>query len=104
MIFTWDTTDLCVVFRWWHIQTTQGLLLSLLAIVALGAGYEFIRYRARTLESPNSIGEIGPHDAEASGVLTPLVGATNATNSSEKGKILRAAFYAFQVFYSFFLM
>lgn len=79
----------------------------MLAIVALGAGYEFIRYRARTLESPNNIGENGPREVESSssGVLTPLVGATtNAANSTEKGRIARAAFYAFQVFYSFFLM
>lgn len=47
MIFTWDTTDLCVVFKWWHIRTTVGLWISLIAIVALGAGYEYLRCYTR---------------------------------------------------------
>lgn len=75
--------------------------MSLLAIVALGAGYEFIRYRARALDSSNNIGEIAHGQPSSSGVLTPLLGTTN---NAEKGRIARAAFYAFQVFYSFFLM
>ena len=51
MLFTWDTTNLCIVFKWWHIQTTIGLWLSLLAVVALGAGYEYIRKYSRYIES-----------------------------------------------------
>jgi hypothetical protein len=50
MLFTWDTTNLCVVFRWWHIRSTPGLLISLLAIVALAAGYEGLRSLSRRFE------------------------------------------------------
>lgn len=50
MLFTWDTRNLCIVFRWWHIRTTPGLLLSLLAVVALGAGYEALRQGIRRFE------------------------------------------------------
>jgi solute carrier family 31 (copper transporter), member 1 len=50
MLFTWDATNLCVVFRWWHIRSTSGLLLSLLAIVALAAGYEALRSLSRRFE------------------------------------------------------
>lgn len=46
MVFTWDWQDMCVVFRWWHVQTFGGLLLSLIAIVALGAGYEYVKREA----------------------------------------------------------
>lgn len=53
MLFTWSTKDLCIVFRGWHIDSTFTLIWSLLAVVALGAGYELVRnitrqYEART--------------------------------------------------------
>jgi len=50
MLFTWDTTDLCIIFRWWHIQTTAGLIFSLLGVVALTAFYEVIRSGSRRYE------------------------------------------------------
>ena len=51
MLFTWDTNNLCIVFRWWHIRTTPGLIFSLLAVVALGAAYEALRSVSRRYES-----------------------------------------------------
>ena len=50
MLFTWDTNNLCIVFRQWHIRTTAGLIFSLLAVVALGAGYEALREATRRYE------------------------------------------------------
>ncbi|KAG4436904.1 hypothetical protein IFR05_007630, partial [Cadophora sp. M221] len=50
MLFTWDTTNLCIVFKWWHIRTTPGLILSLLAVVALTAAYEAMRSASRRYE------------------------------------------------------
>ncbi|KAB8542109.1 hypothetical protein FH972_025572 [Carpinus fangiana] len=50
MLFTWDSTNLCIVFRSWHIYTTAQLILSLLAIVALTAGYEAVRELSRRYE------------------------------------------------------
>ena len=50
MLFTWDTTNLCIVFRQWHVRSTAGLVLSLLAVVALGAGYELLREGIRRYE------------------------------------------------------
>ena len=50
MLFTWDTRNLCIIFRWWHIQTTGGLIFSLLAIVALTGFYEAIRAGSRRYE------------------------------------------------------
>ena len=43
MLFTWDTTDLCIVFKGWHINGTGTLIVSLLLIVLLAAGYEYVR-------------------------------------------------------------
>lgn len=50
MLFTWDTTNLCIVFSQWHIRTTAGLLFSLVAIVLVGMGYEALRAGTRRYE------------------------------------------------------
>jgi hypothetical protein len=51
MLFTWNTNNLCIVFSWWHITSTFSLVISLLAIVALGAGYEALREGIRQYEA-----------------------------------------------------
>ena len=51
MLFTWDTTDLCIVFKGWHISGTGSLLVSLLAIVLLTAGYEAVREASRRYDA-----------------------------------------------------
>lgn len=50
MIFTWSSTDLCIIFRQWHIRGPWSLFLSLLAIVFLTAGYEAVRQITRRYE------------------------------------------------------
>ncbi len=50
MLFTWDTQNLCIIFRQWRITGTLSLLLSLLAIVALTAAYEGVRDASRKYE------------------------------------------------------
>ncbi len=61
MLFTWNTKNLCIVFRQWHIQSTAGLIFSLLAVVALAAGYEALRDGIRRYEQwVNSRAETAP--------------------------------------------
>lgn len=50
MLFTWDTTNLCIVFEKWHVRSTAGLLFSLLAVVLIGMGYEALRAGTRRYE------------------------------------------------------
>ncbi|TLD29351.1 hypothetical protein PspLS_03770 [Pyricularia sp. CBS 133598] len=50
MLFTWSTKNLCIVFEQWHIRSTAGLIFSLLAVVAIGAGYEALRESIRRYE------------------------------------------------------
>jgi hypothetical protein len=47
MLFTWDTTDLCIVFRQWHISGAWSLIVSLIGVIALTAGYELVRELSR---------------------------------------------------------
>lgn len=50
MLFTWDTKNLCIVFRQWHVTSTASLVFSLLLVVALTAGYEALRAASRRYE------------------------------------------------------
>jgi solute carrier family 31 (copper transporter), member 1 len=51
MLFTWDTSNLCIVFRQWHITSNLSLVVSLAAIVAICAGYEALREATRRYEA-----------------------------------------------------
>ncbi|PVH88299.1 ctr copper transporter [Cadophora sp. DSE1049] len=91
MLFTWDTTNLCIVFKWWHIRTTGGLLFSLLAVVALTAAYEAIRSASRRYEHYVT--------KKAEGVPR-----RNQVEVSQKAHVIKAVIYAVQTFYAFMLM
>ncbi|RHZ65318.1 low-affinity Cu transporter [Aspergillus thermomutatus] len=54
MLFTWSTKDLCIVFRQWHITGPFSLLVSLLVIVLLTAGYEGVRQLTRRYEAAHA--------------------------------------------------
>ena len=51
MLFTWDTTDLCIVFRSWHVSGTFSLVVALIGIILLTAGYEAVREASRRYEA-----------------------------------------------------
>jgi len=75
MLFTWDTQNLCIVFRTWHITGPISLLLSLLAIIALSAGYELVRQLARNYETKHS-GQISAFGNSESPYLPPVFSQT----------------------------
>lgn len=54
MLFTWDTTDLCIIFPQWHIYSTFSLLISLVGVIVLTAGYEFVREMSRRYEASSA--------------------------------------------------
>jgi solute carrier family 31 (copper transporter), member 1 len=51
MLFTWDTQDLCIVFRSWHVSSTLSLIGALIGVVLLTAGYELVREISRRYET-----------------------------------------------------
>lgn len=51
MLFTWDTNNLCIVFRSWRVTSTMSLIWSLLGVVLLTAGYELVREISRRYEA-----------------------------------------------------
>ena len=60
MIFTWDTTNLCIVFDWWQIKGPLSLIISLVGVALLTAGYEAVReasrrYDQKSLEGVNRL-------------------------------------------------
>jgi solute carrier family 31 (copper transporter), member 1 len=50
MLFTWSSKNLCIIFPQWRVTGTLSLLISLLAIVILTAGYEWVRDLSRRYE------------------------------------------------------
>ncbi|RDW74010.1 CTR2 long splice variant [Coleophoma crateriformis] len=91
MLFTWDTTNLCLVFRWWHIRSNAGLVLSLLAVVAITAGYEAVRSASRKYETWVAKRQ-------------DSVPRRNQVEVTKRAHIIKALLYAFQNFYAFMLM
>ncbi|KAL8896179.1 MAG: hypothetical protein Q9207_007839 [Kuettlingeria erythrocarpa] len=54
MLFTWDTTDLCIIFPQWHVHSTSSLLMSLIGVIILTAGYECVRDMSRRFEASSA--------------------------------------------------
>ncbi|CAZ84449.1 unnamed protein product [Tuber melanosporum] len=106
MLFTWSTKDLCLVFRSWHVHNTTTLILSLFAVIALSAGYEFVRDLARRYEARVD-GSLSISE-ETSSLLPGRAGIAAGTDEVERrrrsGRFGKAVFYGVQVFYSFFIM
>ena len=67
MLITWDTINLCVVFRWWHDYGPWSLLFTLLGVIALGMSYEALRHLAHKFdESTGNICLTSPtHDDQS---------------------------------------
>ncbi|KAK5003711.1 hypothetical protein LTR28_009832, partial [Elasticomyces elasticus] len=54
MLFTWDTNNLCIIFKWWRVHSTPSLIWSLFAVMLLTAGYELVREVSRRYEESSS--------------------------------------------------
>jgi len=84
MIFTWDYNNMCIIFEWWHVRSTVHLIISLLAIIALTAGYEAVRAAAASYDAASLSTSPGGSDHDSSmyiptalsvpSVLQPRVG------------------------------
>ncbi|EHA48918.1 hypothetical protein MCOR27_003773 [Pyricularia oryzae] len=91
MLFTWSTKNLCIVFEQWHIRSTAGLIFSLLAVVAIGAGYEALRESIRRYEYHlNKKNEAVPRQSR------PKV--------TREAHFVKAVLYGIQNFYAFMIM
>jgi solute carrier family 31 (copper transporter), member 1 len=54
MLFTWSSKNLCIIFPQWRVTGTLSLLISLIAIILLTAGYEAVRDISRQYEASHS--------------------------------------------------
>ncbi|KAK9235532.1 Ctr copper transporter family-domain-containing protein [Lipomyces kononenkoae] len=122
MVLNWDPTDVCVVFEWWHIRGPGTLAASLICIILLGIGYEYLR----TITSVPVIPHTDIDDCDSDGSSTPtlidvempppiavpsdttkygtLSNVRKTTFLKRYGMRLRSVLYAIQVMYSFFIM
>ncbi|KAF4967611.1 hypothetical protein FSARC_4858 [Fusarium sarcochroum] len=91
MLFTWDTTNLCIVFRQWHVRSTTSLFFSLVAVILLAIGYEALRSLSRRYEE----------------TLDNRVRATprqSQGQADQRAHLIKAVLYGLQNFYAFMLM
>ncbi|CCD24003.1 low-affinity Cu transporter NDAI_0C03430 [Naumovozyma dairenensis CBS 421] len=85
MLFSWSYKNTCVVFKWWHIRSFFGLIISCLSIMTLSYLYEYFKYRLNSYEE------------------NELKRNSNAVNT-RKFKLHTSIWYAVQVGFSFMLM
>ena len=83
MLFTWDTSNLCIIFRQWRITGTTSLLLSLAAIALLTAGYEAVREISRQYEQ-NHATRMSAFSSSASSKLLFVIFKPNDGHSKLK--------------------
>nr|OQO30581.1 hypothetical protein B0A51_01207 [Rachicladosporium sp. CCFEE 5018] len=102
MLFTWSTENLCIVFSSWRVTSSASLIISLAAIVALTAGYEALREASRRYEMRL---EQRVEGMTSRGERSSLLWVGQGRGAEEQtGRVVKAAFYGVQVFYSFFIM
>ncbi|KAK7202578.1 Ctr copper transporter family-domain-containing protein [Myxozyma melibiosi] len=92
MLFTWSSDDLCIVFGWWHIRSGLGFLISLVVVMALAVGYEYLRIW-------NSAESTGSEESLPSPSIT-----RPRDRQLRKIRLIKSGIYGLQVLYSFFLM
>lgn len=72
MLFTWDYQNVCVVFRQWQITSPLSLVVTLIAIVTIVAGYEALREGIRRYETSVSTRvETSPREYLAASLPVP---------------------------------
>jgi copper transporter 1 len=91
MLFTWNYQNVCVVFRQWHISSPLSLIISLLGIVAIVAGYEALREAIRQFEARTA---------------KRIEGAPrhNRDDAARRAHVIKAVLYGVQNFYAFMIM
>ncbi|KAL4725985.1 copper transpport protein [Fusarium chlamydosporum] len=91
MLFTWDTNNLCIVFRQWHVRSTTSLLFSLVAVILLAMGYEALRSLSRRYEqSLDKRVRSAPRQSQE--------------QADQRAHLIKAILYALQNFYAFMLI
>jgi len=104
MHFTWETSNLCIIFNSWHIRSTAGLIFSLIGVALLTAGYEALREGSRRYECyVEKHREDLPNDDDTE--RTPFLWTgRQQVEVSKRAHVIKAVLYGIQVFYSFFIM
>lgn len=99
MLFTWSPKNLCVVFKWWHVRSQFDFILTFVAVVLLGMGYEYIKSLA------SKVDELSGANKQPSLLDSSPTNSSSYSNTNpEAYRIRKSILYGVQVFYSFFLM
>ncbi|KAG7419408.1 Ctr copper transporter family-domain-containing protein [Fusarium sp. MPI-SDFR-AT-0072] len=105
MLFTWDATNLCIVFRQWHVRSTTSLFFSLVAVIFLAVGYEALRSLSRQYEEAldNRVRAAPSLDVPVT-ESTPILAGQSQGQADQRAHLIKAVLYGLQNFYAFMLM
>ncbi|KAI7887262.1 Ctr copper transporter [Mucor mucedo] len=114
MLFNWQIKDVCVVFEWWHINTTTDLLISCIVVFCIAAGYEYLRVWSSYFDDQWSQAEkkklsdqrslVGDQEEFETTDGSNFLRKENVIRGSCKQGALRSLIYAALVAISFWLM
>ncbi|KAH8884423.1 Ctr-domain-containing protein [Thozetella sp. PMI_491] len=105
MLFTWNTENLCIVFRQWHVTSTLSLVVSLLAVLALSMGYEALREGIRRYEvTMNKRAETAPPSETVTETTPFLWSGQNRVEVTRRAHVIKSVLYGIQNFYAFMIM
>ncbi|KAK9759606.1 copper transpport protein [Basidiobolus ranarum] len=97
MVFTWDYSNMCLVFDNWQVRSSGGLVAACIVTFAIAVAYELIRWGIRVTDRRIFKNEKALKDSShKNGFFVYTVPWVK--------QILRALLYAIQVLISFFLM
>ncbi|PHH62906.1 hypothetical protein CDD82_1952 [Ophiocordyceps australis] len=106
MLFTWDTTNLCIVFRQWHIGSPASLVASLVAVVLLAMGYEAMRSVSRQYEAAMNrrLATLPSYASVTESARFVKWPGQSQGPASQRAHLVKASLYGLQNFYAFMLM
>ncbi|KAK0657211.1 Ctr copper transporter family-domain-containing protein [Cercophora newfieldiana] len=111
MLFTWNYQNVCVVFRQWHITSPLSLIISLIGVVFIVAGYEALRegirqYEARINKRLETVPRDDDDEPELAAETTPFFSrpGQNRDDTAKTAHLIKSVLYGVQNFYAFMIM
>lgn len=103
MLFTWDTSNLCIIFHWWRIRGPISLVFSLLGVIAVTAMFEAVRAASRRYEKWVNQKKKSSQNLEIN-ESAPIRSGKRLFNMNRRTHIIKAVIYSIQSFYGLMLM
>ncbi|KAL1918628.1 uncharacterized protein VTP21DRAFT_2650 [Calcarisporiella thermophila] len=103
MYFNWDIEHVCIVFKWWQINSIVSLVVSCAAVFLISVLYEWLRFYASRYDE-KLFKNVNSGAQEELSASQPLLGDGNYISISYSQQLYRSFLYAILVGGAFWLM